>query len=137
MHGVSSPQIFTVWNCNANRCKTCSILITDNQGTSNLTKKHTIMTMDNDHLKCKSRDLFHWSECNICGLLYISLTKGELHTRMYQTLMEILFFHASSYHKKDHHCTANRILSKSLWKEKAYYWIRGTLYDCYYIINDL
>jgi hypothetical protein len=42
----------------------------------------TYHTRSYDDLNCKSRDLVYGLECNICGLVYVGETKGELHTRM-------------------------------------------------------
>jgi hypothetical protein len=62
-------------------CKTCNVLITDNNFTSHLTNTN-YFTRNYDDLNCKSANVVYGLECNLCGLVYVGVTKGKLHKRI-------------------------------------------------------
>jgi len=77
----NSTDQFTIVKYNSKNYKTCKILITDKEFTSNLTNK-TYSTRSFDDLTCKSSNVVYGLECCLCGLLYVVETKGQLNKRM-------------------------------------------------------
>jgi len=77
----NSNDQFTIAKCNSKKCKTCKILITDKEFTSNLINK-TYSTRSFDDLTCKSSNVVYGLECSLCGMLYVGETKGQLNKRM-------------------------------------------------------
>jgi hypothetical protein len=53
-----------------NTCKTCVMLITSPEFTSNLTGK-TYYTKSFDPLDCSTKNVIYGIECTLCGLLYV------------------------------------------------------------------
>ena len=137
--------------CETKGCKTCAILITDAEFTSNLTKK-SYFTRSYDDLNCKSINVVYGLECNLCGLVYVGETKGRLNKRMCGhrsdinlNANDILYQH---FNQPDHsivsmtvriiekiyHSSNNPNLSTTLRRQKEDYWIRqlgtATPYGC-------
>jgi len=71
----NSTDQFTIAKYNSKNWKTCKILITDKEFTSNLTNK-TYFTRSFDDLTCKSSNVVYGLECSLCGLF--GETKGQL-----------------------------------------------------------
>ena len=137
--------------CTAKKCKTCDILITDPMFTSNLTNK-SYHTRSYDDLNCKSTNIVYGLECNLCGLIYVGETKGELKKRIYghrsginNRTNKLIYQH---FNQPDHsilsmkvrilekiyHRTNNPNLATPLRRQKEDYWIRelgtATPYGC-------
>jgi len=72
---------FNITPCKARNCKTCPILITDSTFKSSLTNKQFITNSFQD-LNCKSSNVIYAIECNLCGLVYVGETKGQLSKRI-------------------------------------------------------
>ena len=66
-----------------NTCKTCVMLITSPEFTSNLTGK-TYYTKSFDPLDCSTKHVIYGIECTLCGLLYVGETRQTLRSRMSQ-----------------------------------------------------
>ena len=66
-----------------NTCKTCGMLITSPEFTSNLTGK-TNYTKSLDPLDCSTKNVIYGIECTLCGLLYVGETRQSLQSRMNQ-----------------------------------------------------
>jgi hypothetical protein len=76
-----TEQHCLIYKCRTTNCKTCNILITETNFTSNLTNKN-YFTRSYDDLNCKSANVVYGLECNLCGLVYVGVTKGKLHKRI-------------------------------------------------------
>ena len=76
-----TQQHCLIFKCRTKNCKTSNILITETHFTSNLTNKNNF-TRSYDDLNCKSANVVYGLECNLCGLVYVSETKGKLHKRI-------------------------------------------------------
>ena len=139
--------------CGSKNCKTCKILITDTQFTSNLTSKK-YNTHSHDDLNCKSSNVVYGIECNLCGLIYVGETKGRLNTRMNGHRFEInnggnqlLYQH---FNQPDHsvlsmkvrllekiyHPTNNPTLSTPYRLQREDYWIKELCTASPYGCND-
>ena len=81
----SSPCITTckIKTDKNNTCKTCDMLITSPEFTSNLTGK-TYYTKSFDPLDCSTKNVIYGIECTLCGLLYVGETRQTLRSRMNQ-----------------------------------------------------
>ena len=81
----SSPCITTckIKTDKNNTCKTCVMLITSPEFTSNLTGK-TYYTKLFDPLDCSTKNVIYGIECTLCGLLYVGETRQTLRSRMSQ-----------------------------------------------------
>ena len=81
----SSPCITTckIKTDKNNTCKTCGMLITSPEFTSNLTGK-TYYTKSFDSLDCSTKNVIYGIECALCGLLYVGETRQALRSRMNQ-----------------------------------------------------
>ena len=66
-----------------NTCKTCVMLITSPEFTSNLTGK-TYYTKSFEPLDCSTKNVIYGIECTLCGLLYVGETRQSLRSRMSQ-----------------------------------------------------
>ena len=66
-----------------NTRKTCNMLITSPEFTSNLTGK-TYYTKSLDSLDCSTKNVIYGIECTLCGILYVGETRQELGSRMSQ-----------------------------------------------------
>jgi hypothetical protein len=75
-----TEQHCLISKCRNKNCKTCNILITETNFTSNLTNKN-YFTRNYDDLNYKSANVVYGLECNLCGLVYVGVTKGKLHKR--------------------------------------------------------
>ena len=147
----NAEQFCNISKCTAKKCKTCDILIIDPQFTSNLTNK-SYYTRSFDDLNCKSSNIVYGLECNLCGLVYIGETKGELRKRIYGHRSginnkgnELIYQH---FNQPDHsilsmrvriiekiyHRTNNPNLATPLRRQKEDFWIRelgtATPYGC-------
>ena len=78
---IDTEQHCLIYKCRTKNCKTCNILITDINFTSNLTNTN-YFTRSYDDLNYKSANVVHGLECNLCGLVYVGVTKGKLHKRI-------------------------------------------------------
>ena len=76
-----SEGSFNITPCNSRNCKTCPILITDSKFESSFTN-NDYNTHSFEDLNCKSSNLIYGIECNLCGLIYIGETKGQLSKRI-------------------------------------------------------
>ena len=76
-----TPTDCTIAQCGSKNCKTYKIPITDNSFFSNFTKR-SFTTHRFDNLSCKSTNLVYGIECDLCGLIYVGETKGQLRCRM-------------------------------------------------------
>ena len=72
---------FNITPCKSKNCKTCPILITQPTFTSSLTNKNYI-TRSYEDLNCKTSNVIYGIECNLCGLIYIGETKGQISKRI-------------------------------------------------------
>ena len=81
----SSPCITTckIKTDKNNTCKTCVMLITSPEFTSNLTGK-TYYTKSFEPLDCSTKNVIYGIECTLCGLLYVGETRQTLRSRMNQ-----------------------------------------------------
>ena len=67
--------------CHSKNGKTCSILITDTTFVSSLTnRKYNVRSCEK--LSCKSGKVVYALECDLCGLIYVGETKGQLRKRV-------------------------------------------------------
>jgi hypothetical protein len=66
-----------------NTCKTCGMLITSPEFTSNLTGK-TYYTKWFDPLDCSTKNVIYGIECTLCRLLYVGETRQTLRSRINQ-----------------------------------------------------
>ena len=81
--------------CHSNNCKTCSILITDTTFVSSLTnRKYNVSSCEN--LSCKSGKVVYAIECDLCGLIYVGETKGQLRKRVNGHRLEKIYHHTNS-----------------------------------------
>ena len=76
-----TEQHCLIYKCRTKNCKSCNILITDSNFTSNLTNKNNF-TRSYDDLNCKSAYVVYGLDCNLCGSVYVGETKGRLHKRI-------------------------------------------------------
>ena len=76
-----TEQHCLIYKCRTQNCKTCNILITETNFTSNLTNTN-YFTRNYDDLNYKSANVVYGLECNLCGLVYVGVTKGKLHKRI-------------------------------------------------------
>ena len=76
-----SDTLDSISKCGIKNCKTCSILITSSDFSSNLTGKR-FTTKCLEPLNCTSRNLIYGIECSLCGLIYVGETGNNLRSRM-------------------------------------------------------
>jgi hypothetical protein len=126
--------------CKTKNYKTSNILITETHFTSNLTYKN-YFTMSYDDMNCKSANVVHGLECNLCGLVYVGETKGKIYIRIcghrsgiINNVNDIVYQH---YNQPDHsilsmrvriiekiyHRTNNPNLATPLRRQNEDYWI--------------
>ena len=71
----------SISRCGIKNCKTCNILITEPQFKSCLTNNN-YHTHGYEHLNCKSSNVVYGIECDLCGLIYVGETMGQLNKRI-------------------------------------------------------
>ena len=141
---------YLISKCRTKNYKTCNILITDNNFTSDLTNKH-YFTRSYDDLNCKSANVVYGLECNLCVLVYDGETKGKLHKQIcghrsgiINNDDDIAFQH---FNQPDHSLLSMpaRIIEKiyqskprktPLRRQKEDYWIRELVTAIPYGCND-
>ena len=78
-----TEQHWLISKCRTKNCKTCNILFTDANFTSNLTNTNDFTrSYMYDDLNCISANVVYGLECNLYGLVYVGETKGKLHKRI-------------------------------------------------------
>jgi len=146
-------ESFNITPCGARNCKTCPLLITDATFRSSFTnKEHT--THSYEDLNCKSSNLVYGIECNLCGLIYIGETKGQLSKRINGHRFninnggkQVLYQH---FNREDHSILSMRVriiekiyhhtnspnLSTPHRRQREEYWIRNLSTALPYGCND-
>ena len=78
---IETEQHCLISKCRTKNYKTCNILNTNTNSTSNLANTN-YFTRSYDDLNLKSANVVYGLECNLCGLVYVGETKGKLHKRI-------------------------------------------------------
>ena len=137
---VSDPTA-TLTKCGIKNCKTCSILITSPQFSSNLTGK-SYHTKCLEPLDCTTNNVIYGIDCSLCGLVYVGETGQTLRSRMnghrHGVNSSLDFELYKHFNQVDHsilsmrvrilekiyHHTNSTTLSSPFRRERENYWIR-------------
>ena len=153
-----SDSMACISKCGIKNCKTCSMLITSPEFSSNLTGK-SFTTKCLEPLDCTSRNLIYGIECSLCGLIYVGETGNNIRSRMnghrsgvnHSLDLELYKHFNQDDHsilsmrvrilEKIYHHTNSSALSSPFRRQRELHWIRqlGTAmpYGCNDNIKDI